>query len=77
MGPQSWHSRWRSPKPRMAAHVQKQCSPLSACLMKICGHAPASKGAKYIHPTVDDMAEAMKLIPRYACPCGDPRFPRA
>jgi integrase len=35
-------------------------------LDEICGHEPGSEGAKYIHPTVDDMAAAMKLVPRYA-----------
>ena len=32
---------------------------------EICGHAPGSAGDGYEHPTVEDMAEAMKRFPRY------------
>jgi integrase len=31
----------------------------------ICGHAPQGSGQGYEHPTVEDMAEALKLFPRY------------
>lgn len=31
-----------------------------------CGHAPASVGRIYLTPSVEDMAEALKLFPRYS-----------
>jgi len=33
---------------------------------EICGHAPGSVGDGYEHPTVEDMADALKRFPRYA-----------
>ena len=32
---------------------------------EICGHAPGSVGDGYEHPTVEDMAVALKRFPRY------------
>jgi hypothetical protein len=31
----------------------------------ICGHAPLSEGRGYTVPTLADMAEELKLFPRY------------
>jgi len=32
---------------------------------EICGHAPGTVADRYEHPTVEDMAEALKRFPRY------------
>jgi integrase len=33
---------------------------------EICGHAPGTVADQYEHPTIEDMAEALKRFPRYA-----------
>jgi hypothetical protein len=47
----------------------------------ITGHAPSSEGQKYVTPTVEDLAKALKKFPKYkldeqSSPKGDSRVSR-